>query len=70
MLIVTGKGLFKAGYHKEGEELKLYYGVIRAAFLSWVKSKQFSKQILSFEQASMEHGGDGAFYVYLRKKKN
>ena len=34
------------------------------------KSKKFSKYILSFEQASIEHGGDGAFYVYLRKNKN
>ena len=32
--------------------------------------KKFSKYILSFEQASIEHGGDGAFYVYLRKNKN
>ena len=31
---------------------------------------KFSKYILSFEQASIEHGGDGAFYVYLRKNKN
>ena len=32
-------------------------------------SENFSKHILSFEQASIEHGGDGAFYVYLRKNK-
>ena len=49
---------------------KLYHGVIRSAFFNWVKSKNFSKYILSFEQASIEHGGDGAFYVYLRKNKN
>ena len=31
---------------------------------------KFSKYILSFDQASIENGGEGAFYVYLRKKKN
>ena len=40
------------------------------AFSSKACFCQFSKNILSFEQASIEHGGDGAFYVYLRKKKN
>ena len=49
---------------------KLYHGVIRSAFIQWVKSNKFSKEILSFEQASIDHGGDGAFYIYLRKKKN
>ena len=33
-------------------------------------SNKFSKYILSFEKASADHGGDGAFYVYLRKKKS
>ncbi len=33
-------------------------------------TKTLSKYILSYEQASIEHGSDGAFYVYLRKNKN
>ena len=70
LLFVTGKGLFKIKNYEESYNPKLYHGVIRSAFFTWVKSKKFSKHILSFEQASIEHGGDGAFYVYLRKKKN
>ena len=69
LLFVTGKGLFKRKNNKDDHEPKLYHGIIRAAFSDWVKSKKISKYILSFEQASIEHGGDGAFYVYLRKKK-
>ena len=69
LLFVTGKGLFKKNY-QENKPLKLYHGVIRSAFLEWVRSSKYSKYILSFENASIEHGGDGAFYVYLRKKKN
>ena len=68
LLFVTGKGLFKTKNLKDEYEPKLYHGVIRAAFFEWVNSKKFSKYILSFEQASIKHGGDGAFYVYLRKK--
>ena len=70
LLFVTGKGLFKTKEYDYNNKPRLYHGVIRAEFFNWVKSKKFSKQILSFEQASIEHGGDGAFYVYLRKNKN
>ena len=55
---------------KKEDKPKLYHGIIRSSFVEWARSKKFSKYILSFEQASIEHGGDGAFYVYLRKNKN
>lgn len=70
LLFITGKGLYKKNNSQKNDQPKLYHGVIRSAFISWAQSKKFSKQILSFEQASLGHGGDGAFYVYLRKKKN
>ena len=69
LLFVTGKGVFKKKDFDDINKPKLYRGVIRSGFTNWVKSSKFSKQILSFEPASIEHGGDGAFYVYLRKKK-
>ena len=68
LLFVTGKGLFKVKNNKEDSPPKLYHGVIRSAFTDWVTSNKFARQILSYEKASIEHGGDGAFYVYLRKK--
>ena len=70
LLFVTGKGLFKSVNSENLNKPKLYHGVIRSSFIKWVKLTKFSKYILSFEQASLSHGGDGAFYVYLRKKKN
>jgi DNA-nicking Smr family endonuclease len=70
LLFVTGKGLFKSKNYEESDKPKLYHGIIRSSFVEWVRSKKFSRYILSFEQASIEHGGDGAFYVYLRKNKN
>ena len=70
LLFVTGKGMIKKKEFDYNNSPKLYHGVIRSNFTKWAKSSKFSKQILSFEPASIEHGGDGAFYVYLRKKKN
>ena len=70
LLFITGKGVFKPKNHDEPISPKLYHGVIRASFFDWVSSKKLSKYILSYEQAAIEHGSDGAFYVYLRKNKN
>ncbi|MDC6447471.1 Smr/MutS family protein [Alphaproteobacteria bacterium] len=69
LLFVTGKGLYTNKNADGDNRPKLYHGVIRSALINWVKSKKFSKYILSYEPASIGHGGDGAFYVYLRKKK-
>ncbi len=68
ILFITGKGM-TAGQSVYGEK-KLYYGKIRNEFLSWTKQKTISRKILSVEQASIAHGGDGAFFVYLRKNRN
>ena len=70
LLFITGKGVFKPKNHDASISPKLYHGVIRASFFDWVSSKKLSKYILSYEQAAIEHGSDGAFYVYLRKNKN
>ena len=70
LLFITGKGVFKPKNHDESISPKLYHGVIRASFFDWANSKKLSKYILSYEQAAIEHGSDGAFYVYLRKNKN
>ena len=67
ILFVTGKGVNK----KETDyrnETRLYYGKIRSTFSSWIRKPEIEKYILSVEQASMEFGADGAFFVYLRKK--
>ena len=51
-------------------EKKLYYGKIRNEFLNWAHQTTISRKILAVEQAGISYGGDGAFFVYLRKNKN
>jgi len=67
ILFITGKGVNK----KETDyrnETRLYYGKIRGAFSTWIRKPEIEKYILNVEQASIEYGADGAFFVYLRKK--
>ena len=73
LLFITGKGLHKQQNlfdDKLNKSPKLFYGKIRGAFLEWIRKPELAKYILTTEKADFEHGGDGAFYVYLRKNKN
>ena len=67
ILFVTGKGLFNK---YDEPEKKLFYGKIRKNFLEWININEAKIKILSVEKANLKHGGDGAFFVYLRKNKN
>ena len=45
------------------------YGKIKNSIISWIKEEDLKKYILTYQDAGFEHGGDGALFVYLRKKK-
>lgn len=58
VLVVTGKGNRSA----EG-------GVLRKHVPRWLKVGLLQEAVLSFSAASVQHGGEGAFYVRLRKRR-
>ena len=68
ILFITGKGM-KASSGALAEK-RLYYGKIRNEFLHWESAQEVRSKILNVQQANLENGGDGAFFVYLRKNKN
>jgi len=73
LLFITGKGLHKQKNIFDdnlNKNPKLFHGKIREAFLEWINKPELAKYILTTEKANFERGGDGAFYVYLRKNKN
>lgn len=55
ILIVTGKG-------REGE------GILHRSLKSWLSQTPTAPKILAVRPAAPKHGGEGAFYVVLRKK--
>ena len=69
ILFITGKGLKKSSQAEESLDTKLFHGKIRENFLKWVYEKDVSTKILSVVPAGISYGGDGAFFVYLRKQK-
>ena len=56
VLVVTGKGV-------QGS------GVLRTQFPRWLAMAGMEEYILAFTTAIAKHGGDGAFYVLLKKNK-
>jgi DNA-nicking Smr family endonuclease len=55
VLVITGKG--------RGEE----GGVLNRMFSRWLEHESLASCVVCYERAAPRHGGDGAYYVYLRR---
>ena len=69
MLVITGKGVLNKSNRKEEDTPKLYYGKIKNSILNWIHDIEIKNLILTYQDAGIEHGGDGAIFIYLRKRK-
>jgi len=62
VLIVTGKGLRLAGG-------RVFGGRIRAEFPGWLESADNRARVAAVRVAHPRHGGTGAFYILLRRRR-
>lgn len=58
VLVITGRG------SREGS------GVLRARLPQWLNQPPSRDRVLAFTSARPEHGGDGAFYVLLKRNRD
>jgi len=58
LLVITGKGSVTQGG-----------GVLRRNVPAWLMASPLAGRILAIEPAHLRHGGEGAFYVLLRRKR-
>jgi DNA-nicking Smr family endonuclease len=73
VLVITGKGespfsrhvLHSARYHQAVE----HTGILRSALPVWLEEAAFRALVAGFQPAHPRHGGGGAFYIWLRKKR-
>ena len=67
LIIVTGKGL-----HSENEKdpyVSKDFGILKHSVPEYIfKNKELMKLINEIKEASLEDGGSGAFYIYLKNK--
>lgn len=53
LLVITGKGS----------------GILQQALPKWLDSPDISGQILAYDEAKAKHGGSGAYYILLKRKR-
>ena len=65
-LVITGMGNPK--HHEGAEWMRSPHGVLKQMVPRWLNEKEFTALISGSSPAHRRHGGDGALYVYLRKR--
>jgi DNA-nicking Smr family endonuclease len=63
--VVTGKGARGAERDPFSER-----GVLRRLVPQWLKAPEFRNLVVGFEAAHVGHGGVGALYVQLRRRRS
>jgi DNA-nicking Smr family endonuclease len=63
LLVVTGKG------GRGTEDLERPRGVIRASLPHWLETPALRPYVAALRPAHPRHGGSGAFYVILRRRR-
>jgi DNA-nicking Smr family endonuclease len=64
VLVITGKGAAAAG-----DSLFEERGVLRRVVPHWLRLPELRTVVLGFEAAAPHHGGSGALYVRLRRRR-
>ena len=66
VLVVTGKGNPKND--ENAPWMMSAHGVLKHMVPRWLNEPELAALIASVQPAHVKHGGDGALYVYLRKR--
>ena len=65
VLVITGKGEGEGPHPSASRER----GVLRRQVPQWLHAPSLRYAILQVDQAHISHGGEGAYYVYLKKRR-
>jgi DNA-nicking Smr family endonuclease len=67
LLVITGKGLKKLG---DDAAVIIERGVLRQMLPIWLTEPNLAPLVAGWDMAAQTHGGDGAFYVRLRRERD
>ncbi|WP_208347161.1 Smr/MutS family protein [Pseudaestuariivita rosea] len=65
LLVITGKGLSK----DQDDFLARPRGLLKQQVPQWLALPPFSNMVLQVSEAHQRHGGSGAYYVYLKRRR-
>lgn len=64
VLVITGKG-----FNPEARGPEAAVGVLKRQLPRWIAAEPNGSRVLAMAQAQPRHGGGGAFYLYLRRRR-
>lgn len=67
VLVITGKGRTKGPDH--AAPMPVRAGVLKHEVPQWLRSPPLASMVLELRESHRSHGGSGAYYVYLRKRR-
>jgi DNA-nicking Smr family endonuclease len=65
VLVITGKGKDR----DSGGPIPIRRGILKHQIPSWLTSPPLGAMILDIREAHQRHGGGGAYYVYLKRRR-
>ncbi len=65
VLVITGKGK----HRDDGGPIPVRHGVLRHQVPHWLNTLPLRQHVLQITEAHLKHGGQGAYYVYLRRRR-
>jgi DNA-nicking Smr family endonuclease len=65
VLVITGKGQREDPY----DPMPRRRGVLKTQVPQWLRLAPLSQAVLQVVQAHRSHGGEGAYYVYLKRRR-
>jgi DNA-nicking Smr family endonuclease len=65
VLVITGKGKDKPEY----DFMPVQRGILRHQVPQWLRMAPLMHCVLQISQSHIKHGGEGAYYVYLRRQR-
>lgn len=65
VLVITGKGKNR----DDGGPIPVRHGVLRHQVPHWLQMMPLQPFILQVTEAHVKHGGHGAYYIYLRRRR-
>lgn len=65
ILVITGKGK----HRDDGGPIPVRHGILRHQVPHWLQMMPLQPFILQVTPAHVKHGGHGAYYVYLRRRR-
>ena len=69
VLVITGKGGSGTSADEMLDGRRSERGVIRRNVPVWLDEPELRAVVVSFTRAHVRHGGDGALYVHLRRRR-